>query len=76
MRNLQLADECERRDIFTTVGNLCELVLEVADVRLEVVTEFYFDSEEVVVVLLVLLAEGILGEKRLGYLLKVVEQIR
>jgi len=76
VRNLQLADECERRDIFTTVGHLGELVLEVADVRLEVVTEFYFDSEEVVVVLLVLLAEGILGEKRLGYLLKVVEQIR
>jgi len=37
VRNLQSADEDECRDIFIAVGNLGELVLEVADVRLEIV---------------------------------------
>jgi len=48
--------------------------LKVARVRLEVVTESHFDGEEEVVVdLLGLSAGGILSEKHLGYLLKVVE---
>ena len=61
-RNLQPTDEHECRDIFTTVGHLGKLVLKVADVRLETVTGSHFDSEEVVVVLLVILAGDILGE--------------
>ena len=49
------------------VGNLGELVLEVANVGLEIVTLFNFDREEVVI-LLSLPARGILGEKSLDYL--------
>ena len=37
VKNLQPADERECRDIFTAVGNLGELILEVADVRLKAV---------------------------------------
>jgi len=75
VRNLQPANERERRDIFIAVGHLGELVLEVADVRLENVTGSHFDSEEVVV-LLSFLAGSVLGEEHLNYLLKVVERMR
>ena len=73
MRNLQFIDECEFRDIFTATGNLGELVLEVADVRLEAVSLSHFDGEEVVVILLGFSMRGILGEERLGYLFEIVE---
>jgi len=36
---------------FTAVGNLGELVLKIADVRLEAVTLSHFDGEEVVIIL-------------------------
>ena len=72
MRNLQSAVEREYRDIFTAVGNLDELVLKVADVRLEAFAVSHFDCEEVGVILS-LLAGGVLGEKHLSYILKIVE---
>ena len=71
---MQSADERKCRDIFITVGNLGELVLKVANVRLEVVALSHFDSEEVVIILLDLPVGGILGEKRFGYLLEIVER--
>ena len=71
MSNLQPVDECERRDIFTVIGHLGKLILEVADVRLETATVTHFDSDEAVVVLIGLSAGGILGDKCLDYLLKV-----
>ena len=75
MRNLQPADEFESRNIFITVRDLDELTLKEADVRLEVVTLPYFEREEVMVVLLGLLARCILGEERFSYLLEVVERV-
>ena len=76
MRDRQFADERKCRYIFTTVGNLNELVLKVTDVGLEVVTQPHFDGEEVVVILLGLPVEDVLGEKRLGYLLETIERTR
>ena len=52
MRDLQSIDERECQYIFTTVGNLVELVLKVVDVGLKAVTLPYFDIEKVVVVIL------------------------
>ena len=52
----------------------CELVLKVADVRLEAIILPHFDGEEVVVVLLGFLVRSILGEERLSYLLVTVER--
>ena len=51
VRNLQPADERECRDIFTVIGNFGELVLKVADVRVEAAILSYFDGEEVVILL-------------------------
>ena len=76
MRNLQPADERKSRDIFTAVRDLGKLALEEANVRLEAVTLPHFDGEEMMVVLLSLLARGILSEKRFAYLLKVAERVR
>ena len=59
---MQLADEHECGDIFTAIKDLDELPLQKADVRLEVVTLFHFDREEMMVVLLGLLARGVLSE--------------
>jgi len=70
VRNLQPANKRKRRDIFIAVGHLGELVLKIANVRLETVTGSHFDSEEVVV-LFGLSAGGVLGGEHLGYLLKV-----
>ena len=64
------------RDNFTVVGNLGELILEVIDVRLEDAALSYFNSEEVVVILLGFLAGDVLGEKRLSYLLKIIKRMR
>jgi len=58
VRNLQPANEHEHRDIFTAVEHLGELILEVADARLEAVTGSHFDSEEVTIVLLGLFMGG------------------
>ena len=57
------------------MGNCGQLALEVTDVGLEPVILPYFDGEKVVVVLLGLPVRGVLGEKRFGYLVKVVEKM-
>ena len=72
----QLTDERECRKIFTAVGNLGELVLEEADVRLESVALSYFDGDEVVVIILGLPTGGVLGDECLCYLLEIVERTR
>ena len=69
------ADECECRDILTTVGNFNQLALKVADIGLKDVALTYFGGEKVVVVLLGLLARGILSEEHISYLLKIVERM-
>jgi len=56
VRNMQLADECECRDVLTAVGNLDQLALDVPDVGLEAVTLPHFDGEKMVVVSLGFLA--------------------
>ena len=66
-------DECEYRDIFTTVGNLDKLALKVIDVGLEAIILPYFNREEGMVVLLGFPTRDILSEKCFSYLLKVVE---
>ena len=48
LRDLQLAEECECRDVLTAVGDLGQLALEVADVRFEVVTLSHLDDEKMV----------------------------
>ena len=52
MRNLQLADEHECRDILTTIGNLGQLALKVLNVGLEVVTLPHLNDEKMVIILL------------------------
>jgi len=47
---LQPADECECRDVLITVRDLGQLVLEVADIRFDVVALPHLDGEKVVVV--------------------------
>jgi len=51
VRNLQPADERKCRDIFTVVGNIGELILKAADVRLEVVAVSHFDGKNMVILL-------------------------
>ena len=63
MRDLQSVDECECRDIFPAVRNFGELILEVVDVRLEVVALSHFEDDEVVVILLIFLTGGVLTEE-------------
>ena len=61
---------------YTTVGNLGEVILKVADMQLKSVALSYFDSKEMVVIFLGFLAGGVLGEEHLSYLLEVVEATR
>ena len=76
VRDLHSANECECRDIFTTVRNLGEQVLKIADVRLEAVALSHFDNEEVVMILLRFPMGGVLGEKCLSYLLEIAERVQ
>ena len=71
VRNLQPANESERRNIFTAVGHLGKLILEV---RFETIIRSHLESG-VVVVFLSLSVGGVLGEKCLSYLLKIVERM-
>ena len=73
MRDLQPADECECKDIYTAVGNLGKLTLKIADVGLESITLPHLCGEYVMVVLLCLPTRGVLSEECLCYFLKVVE---
>ena len=74
VRELQFANEHERRNIFTAVGNFDKLALEVTDVGFKTVTLPHFDGEEMVIILLGLPTRGILSEECLGYLLEVMEE--
>jgi len=76
VKNLQLADECECRDIFTAVRHFGELILKVTDLRLEAATVSHFDGKKVMAILLGFSAGVVLGEKRFGYLLEVVKRAR
>ena len=62
-------------DIFTAVENLDKLALKEADVELEAVTLPYLDEEEVMMILLSLLVEGVLSEECLSYLFEVAERM-
>ena len=75
VRDLQPADECDCKDVLTTVEDLSQLALEVANVRFKVVTLPHLDGENVVVVPLSLPARCILGEKRFGPLIEVAERM-
>jgi len=72
---LHLTDECELRDIFTAVGHLGELVLEVANVRLQAIIVPHFYSKEVMFIFLDFSVGIVLGEEHLSYLLDVVKQM-
>ena len=54
--DLQPADECERRDLFTAIRDFGKLALKDVDVRFETVSLPHLDEEEVMVILLGLLA--------------------
>jgi len=74
--NLQPTDECERRDLFTAIRDFDMWDLKEVDVELEDVSLPYLDGEEVMAILLVLLARGILGEECLGHLHEIVRRAR
>ena len=73
--DLQLADECECRDVLTTVVDLGQLALKVTDARFEVVALPHLDGEKMVVVPLSLLARCVLVEEFFEYVLKVVDRM-
>jgi len=75
VRDLQPVNECECRDILTAVGDLSQLVLQVADVGFEAISLPHHDIEKVVIVPLTLLARCVLGEERFGYLLEVAKRM-
>ena len=72
MSNLQPADACESGNFLSTLGDF-ELILKEIEVRLESVSLHHFDKEEVVVVPLNLLTEGVISEERFNHLSEVVE---
>jgi len=72
---MQAANECEREDILTAIGDFRQLALEVANAGFEAVAMSYLDGEKVVVVPLDLPTRDILSEKRFDYLLEVVERM-
>ena len=76
MRDFQLVDKRECREVLTAFGNLGQLALKVANVRFEVVALPYLDSEKMIVVSLSLLTKCVLGEECFGHLLEVVEKMR
>ena len=74
MSDLQPADECECRYLFTIVRDFGKLALKEVDVGFDTASLPHLDGEEVIVIL-GLLARGVLGEKRLSHLRKVVESM-
>ena len=71
VRNLQVTDEHECRNVLTAVGDFDELALKEADVGLEDITLPHLNGEEMMDIFLGLLVRGILSEKHLGYLLEI-----
>ena len=75
MRNLQLADECDCRDILIAVGNFGQLALKATDIGFEVVALPLFDGEKIAIVPLSFPIRGVLSEKWFDYLLEVIERM-
>ena len=75
VRDLQLADERECRDVLTTAGDLGELALEEADVGFEVVTLPHLDNKKPVVVSLKLSPRCVLREEGFSHLLENMERM-
>ena len=71
---MQPANECECKNILTTVGNIGQLDLKVAIIGLEAVALPHLDGEKVVVIPLGLLTRGILSEECFDYPLEVVKR--
>ena len=76
MKNLQPADDCEFKDIFTAVEKLSKLSMKVLIIGLEIVTLPHLDGEEVMIILLGIPMRGVLSEEYLSNLLEIVEQMR
>ena len=74
MRDLQLADECECRDVIPTVGNLGQLTLKVADVGFEAVALSHLNGEKVMIVPLNLPVRCVLGEECFRHFLEVAKR--
>ena len=74
MRDLQSAVEFDCRYIFIAVEKFGKLTMKVADVGLEAIIMPHLNGEEVMVILLGLLAGEVLSEEHLGYLLEVAER--
>ena len=72
---MQSIDECKRKDLFTTVRYFGELDLKEVDVGFEVVSLPYLNGDEVMSILLGLLARGVLGKKCFSHLRKVMERV-
>jgi len=68
---MQPADKCESKNILVAVVYFAQLTMEIVNVRLETVGGSHLDREDVVVVLLELLA-GVLREEQLGEILEFV----
>jgi len=74
VRDLQLADKRECRDVLSAVGNFGQLALKVANIRFEATTLPHIDGEKMVVPLLSLLARCVLGEEYFGHLLVLAQR--
>ena len=75
MSDLQPTDERDCTELFTAIKDFGKLTLKEVDVGFDVVTLSHFDGEEVMAILLSLLARGILGNNCFGHLRKVVERV-
>ena len=75
VRDLQLTDERECRDVHTIVGDLDQLTLEESDVGFGAITLPHLDGEEVMVILLGLPVRCVLGEECFGYFFEVAERV-
>jgi len=64
------------QDVLIIVGDLGQLALKIADLGFEVVALSHLDGEKMVDVPLSFPLRCVLGEKRFGYLLEVVEKMR
>ena len=73
MGESQPANECQSGCVFIVVVYLGQLILKVANVCLEAIGGPHLDGEEMMVILLELLAGGILSEEQLGEIIKVVD---
>ena len=73
--DLQPTDECERRDLFTTIRDFGKLALKEVDVGFEAVFLPHLNGEEVMAILLDILVRGVSGKKCFSHLYKVVERV-